>query len=361
MNVEARNRMVMENSGLVPFFAGSFRGATRIMDWDDIQQEGFLGLIRAVEMYDPAKGTSLSTYAKRWVKSKVGHAIDRTEGAVHFPPEAKRDLRSYRRAFARLQSDGVEPTFEQVAEATGIKDTHCRWGRMRAAVLAGAYTMAEDNDGELQNAAAREHDADRLASLVRLREARKHLGPDHRRVLELYLDEGMPFDRIDKLIGRPDQSAESLYDESVVLLKKLLLKAEAPKKDVDESRLASRPCHDCGTYRGHGHLGRRPWRHGLGRFGLEGEVACHRCFQGRERRARGAPVIPRGDAIPVNPCHDCGTTGGRPSHGNTRPCRNSLAIFGLPNKVACLTCYRRRESRKRRDAKLAAKQQETVA
>ncbi len=69
----ARNAVVEANLGLVRFFNRRHRTRRGWVDWEDIDQEGCLGLIRAVEKFDRDKGT-LSTYSKRWVRLFAGEA-----------------------------------------------------------------------------------------------------------------------------------------------------------------------------------------------------------------------------------------------------------------------------------------------
>ncbi len=71
---EERNKLVTDNMGLATHFASRFQASK--MEFDDMVQEAYLGLIDAAERYDPARGTKFSTYA-RW------HILKRIMDAVH--------------------------------------------------------------------------------------------------------------------------------------------------------------------------------------------------------------------------------------------------------------------------------------
>ena len=70
---EARNELVMANYGLIHMVASAYRrGTTR---YEDLVQEGELGLLRAAETFDPERGVRFGTYAVYWIRSKVQRFI----------------------------------------------------------------------------------------------------------------------------------------------------------------------------------------------------------------------------------------------------------------------------------------------
>ena len=80
-----RSRLVVEYLPLVDYLLR--RHYRRHMwRWDDLHQEGAIGLMRAVERFDPAGGTSFwATYAPRWVRAYIGCAIRRELSPAHVP------------------------------------------------------------------------------------------------------------------------------------------------------------------------------------------------------------------------------------------------------------------------------------
>jgi RNA polymerase sigma factor (sigma-70 family) len=117
MTGEARRRLIEENLPLVAAIAAEYRG--RGVPFADLVQEGSIGLIRAVDRFDPERGVLLSTYATWWIRHAVVRAIGDAR-AVHLPDSAQRRLVALRRATAELAAGGREPTLEQAARAAGL-------------------------------------------------------------------------------------------------------------------------------------------------------------------------------------------------------------------------------------------------
>jgi DNA-directed RNA polymerase specialized sigma24 family protein len=71
---DARNKLVMANYGLIHMVAGAYRRAG--VRYEDLVQEGAMGLMRAAETFDPTRGVRFGTYAVYWIRSKVQRFIE---------------------------------------------------------------------------------------------------------------------------------------------------------------------------------------------------------------------------------------------------------------------------------------------
>src|SRR5262249_31278170 len=110
----ARDRMVRANLRLVVNIARSFVG--RGLDLPDLIAEGNLGLLRAVEGFDPEMHTRFSTYATYWIRQSMQRAIIYTGKPVRIPAYLVQLLSKWRRATASLQVTlRRPPTDEEVA------------------------------------------------------------------------------------------------------------------------------------------------------------------------------------------------------------------------------------------------------
>ncbi|GAB6167004.1 RNA polymerase sigma factor RpoD/SigA [Thermostilla marina] len=116
---EARDRMVRANLRLVVNIARGYTG--KGLSLQDLIEEGNLGLLRAVEGFDPAMGTRFSTYASYWIKQSIKRALINCAKTVRIPAYMVELLSKWRRASNRLAEElGRTPTPEEVARVLGV-------------------------------------------------------------------------------------------------------------------------------------------------------------------------------------------------------------------------------------------------
>jgi RNA polymerase primary sigma factor len=118
-DIQARDRMVRANLRLVVNIARGYTG--KGLGLQDLIEEGNLGLLRAVEGFDPAIGTRFSTYASYWIKQSIKRALINTAKTIRIPAYMVELLSKWRRATTRLAEElGRTPTPEEIARVLGL-------------------------------------------------------------------------------------------------------------------------------------------------------------------------------------------------------------------------------------------------
>src|ERR1700724_655012 len=116
---EARDQMVRANLRLVVNIARGYTG--KGLGLQDLIEEGNLGLLRAVEGFDPSMNTRFSTYASYWIKQSIKRALVNTAKTIRIPAYMVELLVKWRRASAKLQTDlGRPPSHEEIARRVGL-------------------------------------------------------------------------------------------------------------------------------------------------------------------------------------------------------------------------------------------------
>ncbi len=111
---KAREHMIRANLRLVVNIARNYVG--KGLHLQDLIEEGNLGLLRAVEGFDPTIGTRFSTYASYWIKQSIKRALVNTAKPIRIPAYMVELLCKWRRASAELQDKHGRPaTVEEIA------------------------------------------------------------------------------------------------------------------------------------------------------------------------------------------------------------------------------------------------------
>ncbi|MEI6712673.1 MAG: sigma-70 family RNA polymerase sigma factor [Verrucomicrobiota bacterium] len=145
----ARAHMISANLRLVVKIAHDY--ANFGLPMSDLISEGNIGLIKAVERFDPAKGGKLSTYAAWWIKQSIKRALANQSKTIRLPVHLVDKIAKIRRLSMSMSEDlGREPTDDELAEEVGIsapKLAQLRIASLRPASLDAP--VSEDDGKEL--------------------------------------------------------------------------------------------------------------------------------------------------------------------------------------------------------------------
>ena len=141
----AREHMIRANLRLVVKIAREYEGLG--LPLLDMINEGNIGLMKAVERFDPAKGGKLSTYGSWWIKQSIRRAIANQGKTIRLPIHALDKLsQAARLATAMREELGREPSAEELAEGLGVRSA--RLAEMRTAAMRPASLDAPLGDEE---------------------------------------------------------------------------------------------------------------------------------------------------------------------------------------------------------------------
>ena len=116
-----RQQLATVNTKLVLFIANQYKGS--FLDFEDLVQEGQSGLLKAVDRFKYQLGFQFSTYAGYWIRQAISRALSRSERVVRIPcGQIAAINRVFRAKDEILLKTGKEPTVQELAEYTGLRD-----------------------------------------------------------------------------------------------------------------------------------------------------------------------------------------------------------------------------------------------
>jgi RNA polymerase primary sigma factor len=145
----AREHLIMANTRLVISIAKRYRG--RGVPFHDLIQEGNLGLMRAVDKFDPGRGYKFSTYATWWIRQAVTRALSDQGRTIRLPVHMVESINKLNRtAYLMEQDRGRPPSPEEIADEMGVRPRRVRWMlKVARRPLSLQKPVGEEKDSEL--------------------------------------------------------------------------------------------------------------------------------------------------------------------------------------------------------------------
>lgn len=236
----ARSKLIVSNLRLVVKIAHDYRSLG--LPLPDLISEGNIGLMRAADKFDPAKGAKFSSYAAWWIKQAMRRGLSNQSRIIRIPVQSSSRIHKIRLAQHELRDKlGRDPSPAEVAKDTGFSlRTITSLGNAGVSTISLQSKLQEGEDGELGEKIADSSavTADRLLAESEVRRQMQnqliHLSDRERLVLELRfgLLSGKPrtLEETSAAIGRTRERVRQIQNQA---LKKLRGRINADLVDFD--------------------------------------------------------------------------------------------------------------------------------
>ena len=233
-----RDRLILTYAPLVKYVAGRLgSGLPAHVDEGDLVSYGLLGLIGAIERYDPTRDIKFETYAISRIKGAI---IDELRALDWVPRSVRSRAREIERAIAELEAKlGVAPTDEQIAEKIGItveelEDSLTDISRSTIAALDELWSVSGEGDQDSLLDTIEDTTGPRPADVLDETEMREALAeaiarlPEREKlVVTLYYYEELTLREIGEVLGVTESRVSQLHTKAILRLKARLAGAAA--------------------------------------------------------------------------------------------------------------------------------------
>lgn len=229
---DARQQLIQSNLRLVVKIAHDFKGLG--LPLLDLISEGNIGLMRAVDKFDPSKGAKFSSYAVWWIKQAMRHALANQSRTVRIPVQSASKMNKIKYAQNRLYIElGREPTDGEIAKRVRLSERtvntlrklEMRWISLQDPIQAG-----ENGDFEelIPDRGAKGPDVwvDEADIQKRLQELLAELDERESVVLRLRfgLDDKAPktLEQVSEAVGRTRERVRQIQNQALAKLRRLM-------------------------------------------------------------------------------------------------------------------------------------------
>ncbi|MCQ2378592.1 MAG: RNA polymerase sigma factor RpoD/SigA [Victivallaceae bacterium] len=229
---DARTTLIKANLRLVVKIAHDFKGLG--LPLLDLISEGNIGLMRAVEKFDPSKGAKFSSYAAWWIKQSMRRALANQSRTIRIPVQSAGKINKIKTVRMRLTEElGREPTDAEIAEHLDFSErtvSGLRLADLRTISLHDPIQQGEE--GEFQDIIPDRHamTPDQIIgdveSVFRLMDLLDKLEERERKILEMRFglrgSRPLTLEEVSQEIGRTRERVRQIQNQALTKLKRLL-------------------------------------------------------------------------------------------------------------------------------------------
>lgn len=228
----ARNELILLYRPMARRIAASvWRGTPSEVELEELVSYAYIGLMRAVDNFDPEKGAAFETYAPVCVR---GGILDEIRTLDWAPRSVRRRQRDIDKAVAELEvANGEAPSIPEIAEKMGLEidevSTALRStdrARIKSIDELASYSKGEDSEGEEKEwQPVSESDPDpagySVASAVqeRVADSIRNATPQEQLVIALYYFERLTFRDVGAIMGIPESKASQIHSQVIMAIK----------------------------------------------------------------------------------------------------------------------------------------------
>lgn len=252
--LRARNALLETNIRLVISNASRYRhiyqsNPDRLAD---LIQEGCLGLLRAIEKFDPTRGYAFSTYATPWIRQAIGRAVPHIADSIRLPEHIHNQHRKLSRLIATYEAEhGKRPEIAWLVDESGLTEQQVRHvivcGSMKLVSLDQRVTGKDTEASTLSDLIADQHrstPAEVLDATDRQQVAREilqALPPGPRDILQATVMDGLDHQSAGKIFGVSRSRIGQRRQDALELARRL-----APQGYYDSNTTTQSTCTECG-------------------------------------------------------------------------------------------------------------------
>ncbi len=231
------------------------------MDLMDLVEEGNIGLLHAIDKFEPSKGYRFSTYASYWIEQCIRRAVEEQTGTIRIPPHAWESLRQWLKQWDALHGQlGRDPTLAEMSEKMRWSARQIKAVMEAAEVAKGIGSLGdaintEDGDITLEDTIvdSADNSPENLLSALKLNdelnEALAQIGERERQILEmrygLSQSKPMTLEEIGKSMKLSRERVRQIEERAILRLRRTAQKMGLV--EINEEPLAKAPNYHSGN------------------------------------------------------------------------------------------------------------------